>query len=69
MTPEVDGPFSVFILPSLDVWGHRIPSKSPEPTAVPGTEQLSNDYVLNEWKGNDRSERVAQEHFLVFGES
>ena len=56
---EVDGPLSIVILPSLEVWGHQIPSESHDPTAVPGTEQLSNEYELNEWEGSDRFKRDA----------
>lgn len=36
--------------------GGQISSESTGPTAVPSTEQLPNEYVLNEWKGLDLRE-------------
>lgn len=41
--------------------GGQISSESTGPTAVPSTEQLPNEYVLTEWKGSDRFNRVSQE--------
>lgn len=41
--------------------GGQIHSQWLEPTAVPGTEQLPNEYALNEWKGGDGFKKAAQE--------
>lgn len=59
MNLGMDHFLSIFILPSLEVWSHQIPSETPEPSTVPGKEQLSSEHVPNERK---RSNRVKELH-------
>lgn len=56
-------PYSPFHL--LRSGTHQIPSESPEPSTVPGKEQLSRECALKEWKRGPRFKRIAQEQCSV----